>query len=155
MISKILIALKDAHSIDITENFISDLQSNGAHTLKILYAIDPLQAKSLHQIEAFRQEAIAFIESTSIRLSKRFTNLKIIGCVRIGAIDQVIVNEARNWGADLILMGPYGRNGTEQVLHDSDATAALPKAPCPVVLLRTQHEKHKTALSIASNAAPN
>lgn len=153
MISKILIALKDAHSMDITESFISSLQTSGALTLKILHTIEPEQTKSLRQSKESEQEATALVESTCRRLSNRFANLKVIGCVRIGAINQEIVEEASIWGADLILMGPYGRHGTETILHDSAARAVLPNAPCSVVLLRAQHEKHRTASSISSITA--
>ena len=53
-----------------------------------------------------------------------------------GQVADVIVNEARNWPAQLIVMGTHGRHGLRQAVLGSDAQAVVHAAPVPVLLVR-------------------
>jgi nucleotide-binding universal stress UspA family protein len=48
----------------------------------------------------------------------------------------VIVQQARDRGCDLIVMGTHGRRGVEHALLGSDAERVLRLAPCAVLLVR-------------------
>ena len=48
----------------------------------------------------------------------------------------VVVEQARYWDADLIVLGTHGRRGVERVLLGSDAEQLLRIAPVPVLLVR-------------------
>lgn len=49
-----------------------------------------------------------------------------------------IVETAKNWPADLIVMGTHGRNVVSNILLGSVAQGVLRHAPCPVMVLRAQ-----------------
>lgn len=49
----------------------------------------------------------------------------------------VIVDQARERGCDLIVMGTHGRRGVSHALLGSDAERVLRMAPVPVLLLRS------------------
>lgn len=49
----------------------------------------------------------------------------------------VIVEQARERGCDLIVMGTHGRRGVSHALIGSDAERVLRMAPVPVLLLRS------------------
>ncbi len=151
MISKILIAVKDAHLMNVTEGFLDGLDNNSLVALKVLHAIVPDQTIAAKIPEESRSEAAALMESTCKRLAKRFPTLQVTSCIKEGSVNQAIVEEATGWGADLILMGPYGRGGTDEFLQGSAAKVVLPNSPCSVVLLRAQHEKFRIASSPAFN----
>jgi nucleotide-binding universal stress UspA family protein len=51
-------------------------------------------------------------------------------------VADVILNEARAWRADLIVMGTRGRRGFSQLTLGSDAAAVLHDAPVPVLMVR-------------------
>jgi nucleotide-binding universal stress UspA family protein len=55
---------------------------------------------------------------------------------RLRRVSEVIVEHARNWRADLIVMGTHGRRGMDRVLLGSDAERVLREAPVPVLLVR-------------------
>jgi nucleotide-binding universal stress UspA family protein len=55
---------------------------------------------------------------------------------RLRRVSDVIVEHARNWRADLIVMGTHGRRGMDRVLLGSDAERVLREAPVPVLLVR-------------------
>jgi nucleotide-binding universal stress UspA family protein len=52
----------------------------------------------------------------------------------------VIVDQAREHGCDLIVMGTHGRRGIEHALIGSDAERVLRLAPCAVLLVRAPED---------------
>lgn len=60
-----------------------------------------------------------------------------------GRAADVVVDQARSWGADLIVMGTYGRRGLARALQGSDADRVLRSAPVPVLLLRLRDATEK------------
>jgi nucleotide-binding universal stress UspA family protein len=63
-------------------------------------------------------------------------DLEVGGQVREGLPSDVIVERARELGADLIVMGTRGHTGLEHVLLGSVAERSLRTAPCPVMTVR-------------------
>jgi nucleotide-binding universal stress UspA family protein len=65
-----------------------------------------------------------------------------IGCEGVLAacvgrrVAEVIVEEARSWRADLVVLGTHGRRGVNRFLLGSDAERILRIAPVPVLLVR-------------------
>lgn len=53
-----------------------------------------------------------------------------------GRVADVILNEARNWRADVIVMGTHGRRGISHMLLGSDAEGVVRSSPVPVLLVR-------------------
>ena len=53
-----------------------------------------------------------------------------------GRAATAIVQEARRWKADLIVMGTHGRRGLARAVVGSDAEAVIRSAPAPVLVVR-------------------
>lgn len=51
-------------------------------------------------------------------------------------VANMILKEARDWRADIIVMGTHGRRGFGHLVLGSDAEAVLHGAPVPVLLVR-------------------
>lgn len=51
-----------------------------------------------------------------------------------------IVQQAKDWSADLIAMGTHGRRGIKRLVMGSDAEMVLRTAPVPLLLLRERPE---------------
>jgi nucleotide-binding universal stress UspA family protein len=60
-----------------------------------------------------------------------------------GRIADLIVDEARKWRADLIVMGTHARTGIKHAVMGSDAEAVLHGADVPVLLVRCANGKKK------------
>jgi nucleotide-binding universal stress UspA family protein len=60
-----------------------------------------------------------------------------------GRVADLIVDEARKWGADLIVMGTHARSGIKHAVLGSDAEAVLHGADVPVLLVRSPNGKKK------------
>ena len=52
-----------------------------------------------------------------------------------GRAADVIVQQAEEWRADLIVLGTHGRRGLKRLAMGSDAELVLRMAPVPVLLL--------------------
>jgi nucleotide-binding universal stress UspA family protein len=56
--------------------------------------------------------------------------------VEAGEPSDIILNVAKDGGADLIVMGTHGRTGLSRLLIGSVAEAVLRRSTCPVLTLR-------------------
>jgi nucleotide-binding universal stress UspA family protein len=54
-----------------------------------------------------------------------------------GRVCDLVVAEATNWHADLIVLGTHGRRGVGRVFMGSDAEQIVRLAPTPVLLVRS------------------
>jgi nucleotide-binding universal stress UspA family protein len=54
-----------------------------------------------------------------------------------GAVADALLEDAAAWPADLILLGTHARDGLDRLLLGSVAEAVLPKAPAPVLVVRS------------------
>lgn len=52
----------------------------------------------------------------------------------------LIVKEAKEWPADLIVLGTHGRSGVKRLALGSDAELVVRMSPVPVLLVRDQPE---------------
>ena len=57
---------------------------------------------------------------------------------RVGVVDEVITDTAREETAGYIVMGTHGRSGIARVMLGSVADRVVRTAPCPVVTVRPQ-----------------
>src|SRR5918995_100274 len=58
--------------------------------------------------------------------------------LRMGEVDLEIVALAEELGADLIIMGCRGYRGIRRAIEGSISDAVIRRAPCPVLVVRTQ-----------------
>lgn len=52
-------------------------------------------------------------------------------------VSDMIIDEAKTWPADLIVMGTHGRRGFSYLALGSDAESVVRNSPVPVLLVRT------------------
>jgi nucleotide-binding universal stress UspA family protein len=82
-------------------------------------------------LEEARALAAARGAQVEIALHENFT----------GRIADLIVDEAKKWGADLIVMGTHGRRGIRHAVLGSDAEAVVHATEVPVLLVRAPGRK--------------
>jgi nucleotide-binding universal stress UspA family protein len=68
-------------------------------------------------------------------LAAEVPHADITPCVRPGDPAYQIVHEAREWDADLIVLGTHGRRGARRVFLGSVAEAVLRNAPCAALVI--------------------
>ena len=62
--------------------------------------------------------------------------------LRVGEPSKEIIAAAREWSADLIVVGTHGRTGLTRVVLGSIAESVVRHAPCPVVVVRADDTGH-------------
>jgi nucleotide-binding universal stress UspA family protein len=60
-----------------------------------------------------------------------------------GRVADIVVQQARRWRADLIVMGTHGRRGMNRALLGSDAELVVRQAPVPVLLVRSNGKRRR------------
>lgn len=104
--------------------------------------VDPvlLQGASLTVFEEFdRQERAKAFErlDTAIQTIRRGApGLHVDYTLRAGRPKQVIVDEAEQWGADLIVLGAQGSGVLKRIFLGSVSLAVATAAPCSVEIVR-------------------
>ncbi len=67
--------------------------------------------------------------------------LEIITEMQVGQAQSLILDEAENWGADLIILGSHGYRGFKRFLLGSVSQAVAAHAPCSVEIVRSREVK--------------
>lgn len=145
MISKILVPVdgSSASTRGLEEAIRLVKQTQG--TLRILHAVDELLMDSSFLtpeyydkwIEGIRQGGKKVLREAQAFARKRDVDAEPVFIEAIGRpASEIILEQARLWPADLIVMGTHGRRGVRRLLMGSDAELVLRKSSVPVMLVR-------------------
>lgn len=135
---RILIAVDSgrvaAHAVEIGAELASLV---GAQVGLVHGVVAPLSYTSENAVSAEKVIAQAFQEGE--RLLRSFHQRlalppSTLDFVEIGHPATGIVETAKRWPADLIVMGSHGRGGVERMLLGSVAEEVMRHAPCPVLI---------------------
>lgn len=87
--------------------------------------------------DAVREQAGSFVDDVKESIQKKFpvAGLAVSTEVLRGAPDQQIVEKAKDWNADLIVVGSHGRGFWGRLLG-SVSTGVIHHAPCSVLVVR-------------------
>ena len=99
------------------------------------YGPIPTSVNYLSDAGADAQERLDLLAGSFAR-----QGLSVETVAREGYAPDVIVEEARARGADLIAMGTHGRTGLAHLLLGSTAERVVQHAPCPVMTVRQEEE---------------
>ena len=104
------------------------------------WAVSPDYFENMER--TLRQAGQSVLDSTLPKL-KTITDktLKISSEIIQGSPAQVIVDEAKSWGADLIILGSRGLGIWNRLLLGSVSNAVVQHAKCSVEVVRTPQEK--------------
>jgi nucleotide-binding universal stress UspA family protein len=100
-------------------------------------------------LEQVQQEMTKRAKELTANAAERLQGkgLKIETVVREGDPRSVILDEAENWSADLIIVGSHGYTGIKRLLLGSVALSVVSHAPCSVEVVRRKQEKNPIKIS--------
>jgi nucleotide-binding universal stress UspA family protein len=84
--------------------------------------------------QQYENQAKAVVSDAVDRIGR--SGLSAEAVVRDGDPRTVIVDEANDWGANLIVVGSHGHTGLKRLLLGSVAQAVVGRAPCSVEVVR-------------------
>lgn len=135
-------------AVEACRNIIADPKSA---SVKIISAVErpmpiaaepfAISAEYYNEIEkAGSEQAKGCVEQAEREVRSMFpdVSLNLTAEVIDGSPQQVIVGEAENWGADLIVIGSHGYGFWSRVLLGSVSNAVVHHAPCLVLVVKNK-----------------
>jgi nucleotide-binding universal stress UspA family protein len=103
-----------------------------------LAAMDPYGTVNLADlIDASRNYGKELLEHSSARARAEGVRVEVgMLDTLAGPVGEMIAADAREWRAELIVMGTHGRRGVRRVVMGSDAELVVRTSPAPVLLVR-------------------
>jgi nucleotide-binding universal stress UspA family protein len=149
MISKILVPVDGSSTSmrGLGEAIAVTKQVNG--TLRLLHSVDellmtdvPLGTDYYNQwVEEMRARGQKILREAQAFCRKRDIDAEAVLAETMGKrAANAIIDQAKEWPADLIVMGTHGRRGVSRLLMGSDAELVLRSSAVPVMLVREQTE---------------
>jgi nucleotide-binding universal stress UspA family protein len=86
-----------------------------------------------------RRDAPALVEAAAHMIREANPGVSVTTKIIEGIPHDAIVEEAQEWGADLIVLGSHGHGRVRRVILGSVAGAVVAKAPCSVQVVRAKH----------------
>ncbi|SRR5579883_1443455 len=141
---KVLLAIDDCK---MSEAAIEELKTRPwpkETMFRLLNVVEPIHAdlaygdtrdmtSYIYELISKREE---FVQSKVDVVSKLVNPGNVSSKVIQGPVRDTIVKEAKDWGADLLVMGSHGRRGLKRFLLGSVAESVLALAPCPVEIVK-------------------
>ncbi len=99
-------------------------------------SISPEFSQELEQSARAQAEEFAAQAAAQIRKCFPDSNIDLTVQVSLGAPDRILVETAREWKADLIVIGSHGRGFWGRMLLGSITDELVHHAPCSVLVVR-------------------
>jgi nucleotide-binding universal stress UspA family protein len=143
-------------AVDSSEYSATAIQEVANHpwparsTVRVLSVVEPYPAiavepwyggrESLETLDReMKRRANNLTKKTVDRLKAK--ELKVEAVIRTGDPASEIVDEAREWSADLIVVGSHGYTGVKRFILGSVALSVVSHAPCSVEVVRRKQSK--------------
>jgi nucleotide-binding universal stress UspA family protein len=110
------------------------------HVIDTFYPIlDGIEtANYIEVIKAWHKRGISLLEQAKIDALAGGINADSIMLETFSnRVSDIIISQANEWPADLIVMGTHGRRGLNHLLMGSDAEAVIRTSPVPVLTVRS------------------
>jgi universal stress protein A len=141
-LQRILIAVDDEPVAAQAADVGIELAGKLAAEIALVHVVDPKGAEALEGGMS-APDLVAFLEAEAKRMLAAFrtrlpSQLITHEFIPKGRPATEIVNAAKQWNADFIVIGTHGRCGMTRALLGSVAEQVIRNAPCPVIAVRAK-----------------
>jgi nucleotide-binding universal stress UspA family protein len=116
----------------------AEMASVHSTSLHLLHVIEAWPAASGEVAVEFVQKANTAVEQLVASLQPGLENVTLTTEVASGRAFDEIVNRARDWRADLIVLGTKGTTSLEEIFLGGTAEHVIKEAPCSVLIVRPE-----------------
>ncbi len=131
---KIIVAIDGSQGSEATVDALENIPLAPGTEVKLLIALEPYKDALALATEA--------LKGMSEELQKKLVGCTVTYEVTQGDAKSRITEIAKQWSANLIIMGSRGRKGLELMLMGSVSQGVLTQAPCPVIIAKTSDVKN-------------
>jgi len=150
MYKKILVPVDGSEASTLGLQEATQLAKACGATLKAIHVVNDLvvintayfpQTYYDQTLAALHQGGKKILESAQATARQNGVELQVELLDTVGGPADQIIEQAKTWGADLIVMGTHGRRGLRRLALGSDAEIVLRASPVPVLFVRGKAEK--------------
>ncbi|HEV2287848.1 MAG TPA: universal stress protein [Candidatus Acidoferrales bacterium] len=139
--ARILIAVDQSAFAAHAANIGIELAKSLGAELAFIHVVDTAVASAAPDVGLPADKLIAMEKEEAKRLLSAFreragTSPLALEFLEMGKPATKIVDAAKSWPADLIVIGSHGRGGVERLLLGSVAESVVRHASCPVLVVR-------------------
>jgi universal stress protein A len=142
-ITQILVPTDFSETADAALDYATMLATRLGASLRLVHVFDDPYVAGIYTPEVYvpmppdvRERILTDIRRQLADRLPHTPDIKRTSDILEGAPAEMIVDDARRQGVDLIVMGTHGRRGLSHVLLGSVAERVLRTAPCPVLVAR-------------------
>ncbi len=147
---KVLLAIDEDAASEEAVNQVGTRRWVEGTTVRVLHVVGefvPPAQELWHDAGGDLDRAREEIRERSTELTERVggwlreQGLAVETAVRDGEPGPALVDEAKEWRADLVVIGTRGHGGLRRLLEGSVSRYVVDHAPCPVEVVHTRGEK--------------
>jgi len=141
---RILVAVDDSKFSEAAADAVVSQYPPGSSEIRVVHVLQPIAVSVPPQmapgytpeLAARIKEAESLVERIAQKL--RAGGFRVEGQVVKGDVREGIVDTAKEWKADLVILGSHGRTGLRRLLLGSVAEFVARHAPCSVEIVRME-----------------
>jgi nucleotide-binding universal stress UspA family protein len=147
---KVLLAVDEEPCSEEAVNEVGNRQWGAGTTVRVLHAVGkfvPPAQELWYDAGGDPERARQEIRDRSMELAERVAGwlreqgLQAEAALREGEPGRAVVEEAKEWGADLVVVGSRGHTGLRRLLEGSVSQYVVDHAHCPVEVVHCQETK--------------
>jgi nucleotide-binding universal stress UspA family protein len=138
---KVLLATDFSEPARVAHDLVRGMRLSPGSKIRVVHAVEPITTVQMFApgalltiSEATEREASAECRALANELAR--TDVEADGVIGLGYAPDVIVEEARAFAADLVVIGSRGRGGIATAVLGSVSAEVVDRAPCPVLVAR-------------------
>jgi nucleotide-binding universal stress UspA family protein len=145
---KILFAIDDSKYSQASLQMVTSQNHPRKTTVRVLHVVEPMNVAYYPELIPPYPMDFSDIQKKKVeagrKLLERMTNklraagFKVESSVRTGHVRTTIVDVAKKWHANLIVVGSHGRTGLAKLMLGSVSEYVARHATCSVQIVRTQ-----------------
>jgi nucleotide-binding universal stress UspA family protein len=150
---KILLAIDDSKCAEAAVRMLLSQFQPRKTTVRVLHVAEPIETAYYPELTPPYPMNFGDISKQRMDIGRKLTarateklrraGFKADSAVNLGRVRISIVDAAKKWHADLIVMGSHGRKGMERLLLGSVSEYVVRHASCSVQIVREQNRKAK------------
>jgi len=152
---KILVAIDDSTFSDAAITSVTERNWPEGSIFKLLSVVEPFHPEyagwhtnympvAVEAQKELVEAAKTLVNEKVKKLTEAFGRQCVLAEVREGYVTDTILEAAKEWPADLIVVGSHGRTGITRLLLGSVSEAVVSQAPCSVEIVKMP-KKHAKA----------
>lgn len=151
----ILVAIDDSSFSDAAVDSVTERTWPEGSRFKLLSVVEPFHPEyagwhtnympvAVEAQKELVEAAKSLVNERVKKLTEVFGRQSVTAEVREGYVTDTILEAAKDWPADLIVVGSHGRTGITRLLLGSVSEAVVSQAPCSVEIVKMP-KKHAKA----------